>query len=112
MTLDELEALAKKATPGPWIASAQGNVFAKNGGRTPGLSGPIVADCYDGGDPHDADLIVAMRNALPALIAAIRAADAMRTAFMPLSVSNGEHAAADRFSAVLDYDAKRREVEA
>lgn len=83
MTLDELEALAAKATPGPWGAERFGLIAAPIDGARRQVAA-VVGDAPSYGDPRvDADsirdantrLIAAMRTYLPALIAIARAAD-------------------------------------
>ena len=62
-----LEALAAKATPGPWIAVRLANVVLKRtitGNFTDELTSYTIAD--DG-------LLLALRNNLPTIIAALKA---------------------------------------
>lgn len=64
--LDALEAAEKAATSGPWTIHGRESVFTN--------SAPVlrVSDCFQG--RHDAYLIAEVRNALPSLIAELRAA--------------------------------------
>ena len=84
---DELEALAKDATPGPWSyekdfeGSSMGWVDGPKRpreGKFP-LCGLTLFDvCGDFGEQEiNASLIVALRNALPEIIAALRQPDAV-----------------------------------
>lgn len=91
MTLDELEALEKAATPGEWHASgAPYSAYDDDHERlcrhhheecvyTVSRSVSSPGWCTDGGHPHygicehDAKLIAAARNALPKLLALARA---------------------------------------
>lgn len=61
----ELRGLMERATGGPWEHSEilRGNEVVRNE-----LAGPDSEIAYDINDPADADLIAAMRNALPALL--------------------------------------------
>ena len=69
--LDALTALDQAATPGPWEADPV--VVRGNGGRN------AVCDTRGSQVPtHNAALIAAMRNALPALIAAARERDELQ----------------------------------
>ena len=63
--IDKLEALQKSATPGPWIHGYQDprSIFADDAGPS-----FICTPGHDG----DADLFVAVRNALPELLAEVR----------------------------------------
>lgn len=73
--LDELERMEKAATPGPWYSNrtepAPYEICSGNP-RTPDLLAAVVPE-YG----MNADLIVAARNALPALLAVARAAQAL-----------------------------------
>jgi len=72
--LDELEALAKAATPGPWRAH---HCISKSTISAPALAVDFITISNDGGDADaaegDAGLIVAMRNSIDALITEVRA---------------------------------------
>jgi len=80
--LDELQALYEKATPGEWIADDNEGFSAWTiwAGMTPsghGTPGPIIAEIaeiHGDGAKSDvnADLIAALHNAFPALLAAAR----------------------------------------
>jgi hypothetical protein len=72
--LDALEAALAKATPGEWVWD-HSDIYT-----TAGIVGDIVCqppdgDCEESLEfwPHNRHLIIAARNALPALIAAARA---------------------------------------
>ena len=73
-TIDEIEALLARATPLPWRAGQwHPNTIAADGGW------PVDTSCsgMEGGGCErieDRDLIVALRNAAPDLIAVVRAA--------------------------------------
>jgi hypothetical protein len=70
MKIDDLERLERSATPGPWEAKRDYSKDWLIAGH-----GKILVDSMDGG-PHgerDIRLIAAARNALPALLAAIKA---------------------------------------
>ena len=70
MTLDELAALEKAATPGPWRLMPDGD-----GGFFSILLGPTSTHPFGEMDVGtDANLIAASRNMLPKLIAVARAA--------------------------------------
>lgn len=103
MTLDELEALAKKATPAPWKIIPDVYGEKEEAWCNWHELGPFTMTGKDADD--DGRFIVAMRNAVPALLAAIRAADAMARK-MIYEHGSTLHKLKD------DYDAKRREVEA
>lgn len=66
LDLDELERLEREATPGPWETTADPLSGVPAFVKTPGEL--IAADA-----PADAALIVAARNALPALLVELRA---------------------------------------
>lgn len=75
MNIDELDRLLAAATPDKWTVSkeAPGITIRADGGGLP------VAEMWIGGTlrpRHNAALIVAAINALPKLIACVRAADA------------------------------------
>jgi len=78
--LDELERLEKAATPGPWSA------FTDEGTRRPHTNivavSPITACVHSlpgrSKREADVDIIAESRNALPALIATAREAEALR----------------------------------
>ena len=91
LDLDALEALCDAATPGPWVAapSPWEGVSAPHGDPRDGGSCEIV-DCVRGPSHGDAAFIAAAREALPALITRLRAAEG-RTAWQPIaSVPIGE----------------------
>lgn len=71
--LDELERLEREATPGPW----EWNGIAIEAGRTDVLA-PGESNSFGYGTIHiaeeDQDLIAALRNAAPTLIAELRVA--------------------------------------
>lgn len=76
--LDELEQLAKAATPGPWVANNWGRVW-----HTPNPdSKRLVCDTMRNTVKNpkswraNARLIAAMRNAVPELIARVRGLEA------------------------------------
>jgi len=72
MAADQLRALHGSSTPGPWeVGVGGGVVYARE--HVPGWG---VADVRDGADTglSDAELIAAMRNALPALLGVAEAA--------------------------------------
>lgn len=77
LDLDALEALCDAATPGPWVAapSPWEGVSAPHGDPRDGGSCEIV-DCVRGPSHGDAAFIAAAREALPALITRLRAAEA------------------------------------
>lgn len=71
--LDELERLHEAATPGDW----QGNEVTAGkhkGSFVEADSEGVILDCYGPRGGANADLIAAMRNALPQLIALARSA--------------------------------------
>lgn len=77
-TIDEIEALLARATPGPWRVDQEGHsdwwqVESVDGQRAfsdGSAYGEYSEDC----DADTRDLIVALRNAAPDLIAVVRAA--------------------------------------
>lgn len=82
--LDKLERLEREATPGPWNLKGRitgcYNIFATgiidfSGGleAVPGLSICRISELSRDGE-SDLDLLIALRNAAPALIAELRAA--------------------------------------
>lgn len=83
--LDALEALLAKATPGPWHTGA-GDHWSRD--VRAGSDAPAFCGARNG--VADAALIVAAVNALPALIAELRAArrerDALREAAKPAAI--------------------------
>ena len=97
-TIEELRGLLAKATPGPWKNHLVDDttIVASNGfeiGTTwPG--GSVYNGFVDPAEQHEinAALIVAMRNAIPALLdAASRAReDALREAAALLDLTNGD----------------------
>ena len=75
--LDELSRLIGNAAPGPWYEHGDEDVYGDNG--------PVCTPFSDA----DARLIVAMRNALPALIAAARRCEALDIAMRELASDIG-----------------------
>ena len=84
---DELRALDAKATPGPWEVTAEDWATISSGPDAVVMSYAADLACEGCGDPahgapevvigaEDAALIAAMRNALPALLDALAAAEA------------------------------------
>ena len=77
--VEKLRELTRAATPGPWVDGA-GDIFAED---TLGEDGMVrdgeceVASCYSRNRIEDEALIVAMRNALPALLDVVEAARAV-----------------------------------
>jgi hypothetical protein len=74
--LQDLERLAKVATPGPWSTDGE-----RSEDDTYWVSGPEAVGPYDdtplcaeSRTPADAALVATMRNALPSLLAEVRAA--------------------------------------
>lgn len=82
---EELERLEKAATPGPWAPAAHGSpqerwwTVAKSEGMPRQVA--RITSSFE----HDARLIAAMRNALPALLSAARRVEELREA-VPLVV--------------------------
>ena len=84
--LDRLQALHEAATPGPWARRGDVSIKADpNGFSDVLIPGPVRCGRYCLGgssdievESSDLDLIVAMRNALPALLAEVRALRAER----------------------------------
>jgi hypothetical protein len=74
--LDQLDALAAAATPGPWLVDRDGDVVADRDRDSMLAAYPSAAD---------AALIVAAVNALPALVAAARERDQLRAAVLTLA---------------------------
>lgn len=77
MNIDELEALASAATPGPWEAGEPNNWgddddIPQSGVMVNGT--PITWDDHSGDvfNPADAEFIAAARTAVPELIAEVR----------------------------------------
>lgn len=70
---DELERLAKEATPGEWVVDGEdghcGVYHAENCDRLMDLG---LSDVEPSDDEANAALIVALRNALPAILSALR----------------------------------------
>ncbi|MFZ2252648.1 MAG: hypothetical protein WAW13_00570 [Minisyncoccia bacterium] len=85
---DELEGLAKDATAGPWnnherrtIRSAGGPVIASVTNMACSSAYPLSeTKSHIALAERDADLIVALRNRLPAILSALRSAGKMREA--------------------------------
>lgn len=93
--LDELRTLEAKATAAPWIVREE--VVSRSDGRV------TVATCgycvsTDAGPENDAALIVAMRNALPAML---DLANAVRTACDRIERECEESCRADTISGEL-----------
>jgi len=79
--LQHLTALHEAATPGPWeCRGAPGSADARVVYR--GGTAAALAKLHADGDA-DAALIAAMRNALPAILVALRAAATLRTDLTP-----------------------------
>jgi hypothetical protein len=86
--LDRLESLAAAATPGPWLANENGMgapmvYLDPHSGKLAGEQYQFALDeagrLFDGttaAEPADAAFIAAARTAVPALVAALRAARA------------------------------------
>lgn len=92
--LQELKALREKATQGEWIADnpklRSYNTDTLSSIGIDGRLGEIVGTDYETGDgmsSHDANYIVAMHNALPALISQLEAAERLAEAFESASFS-------------------------
>jgi hypothetical protein len=75
MTLDELERLEKAATAGPWQEVAESGDWWVEGAEGIGVCESNEAWNHQG----DINLMVAARNALPALLRVARAARALDT---------------------------------
>lgn len=76
--LDELERLAKAATPGPWeyrLVGRQANIIMAD-------TEPLCATKYSHNKSHDAAYIVAACNAVPELVARIRELERQREFFI------------------------------
>ena len=65
MTLDELQALADAATPGPWQHTGAGNVYSRKAGGHHAVGFTTLS-------LDDADFIAACRTEVPKLIAEVR----------------------------------------
>ena len=101
--IERLEALAGKVTPGEWVVE-EGHIQRDSGGIrywqvTDGHDAIACNQfCYAGFDPKinesNAALIVALRNALPTIIAALEVAELVRD----------EDWLAERISDSLDVD--------
>lgn len=98
-TIDEIEALLARATPLPWRAGQwHPNTIAADGGW------PVDTSCsgMEGGGcerTEDRDLIIALRNAAPDLIAVVRAAAKVAT-------PNGMHLTTEAWGALEEALAK------
>ena len=80
--LDKLEALEKAATPGPWLFDFLGD----------GLTDQNYKVLFDDYIRHDGELVHAMRNALPHMIAELKAArEVVRRARIPAKVGSITH---------------------
>ncbi len=81
--LDELQRLHEAATKGPWTYDRCKRPYSRGGYSVLGPDGTrIFWENYNGdadieGDDDDVNLVLAMRNALPALLRVARAADAV-----------------------------------
>lgn len=64
--LEKLKRLDKDATPGPWVADAEGIIAPKASTIMPGYQRIIISPDYI--SPAAMDLISYVRNALPVLI--------------------------------------------
>jgi hypothetical protein len=73
----DLERLMEAATPGPWAATKHGHVITVSGGG-------VVT--MDGAGKNDVACIIAMRSALPALLARLRALEAVAEAARPFRI--------------------------
>ncbi len=82
LDLDVLLALCDAATPGPWVAESRGNIYAPHGDTDGGACEITDTTFRDG----DAAFIAAAREAVPALITRLRAAEA-RTAWQPIETA-------------------------
>jgi hypothetical protein len=76
--LDALDALLRDATPGPWTVHADTNLILRlhsgGDGREDLRVATVSVNTMNDEGRHNRDLIVAAVNALPALIAELRAA--------------------------------------
>lgn len=112
--LDAMEALLKKATPGPWkVTTDMGTIDIESRHADT----PLVAEVFDedGYGKADADLIVALVNSAPALLARLR--DARREALEEAAKFLDEHRPnymkgrdAEEFYARLDWDRPSSDV--
>lgn len=64
--LTELEELANKATPGPWVGAGR-LVYRDDGEENSDFN--AVCECWN---THDDDFIAAARNAVPGLVKEVR----------------------------------------
>jgi len=96
MKATELRELAAKATPGPWIvrqhvhAPADARNKALDRVKVTGQIGPLGSF-----DREDGELIVALRNNLPAILSALEAVEGMREALEKIAAKNDLSQAAD-----------------
>lgn len=81
LMVERLERLERDATPGPWRWEGLGDhgypqrVYGRNADPSDGTYPVVVMESYWGDadtPPPDTELIVAMRNALPALLSQLR----------------------------------------
>jgi len=102
-TIDEIEALLARATPGPWWN--EGSPLSPTGKVHHGGACNRVLTCHNDVDGTTADandnaaLIVALRNAAPDLIAVVRAAAKVAT-------PNGMHLTTKAWGALEEALAK------
>lgn len=81
--IEQLEAVSEKATPGPWsrCCDATGDTFIASiadSAETVCEFGAMDSDDAQGQLEADAELMVALRNNLPIIIAALRAQEVDR----------------------------------
>ena len=96
--LDRLDALAAKATPGPYRWGWRNDPITPGSIYVDDPNGPAVAMCPRYGKKsfvHDAEYIVALLNAAPALTRALRAAKEYRWCPGPKSCADLDAAMAD-----------------
>lgn len=77
--LEELRRLEQGATPGPWVHESR-STGIRGGGTYDFIVSPadgIIAERSPSGTPADADFIVAARNTVPRLLAALDAVTAL-----------------------------------
>lgn len=95
--LEELERLAKAATPGPW----KHRTISKTATVILAADTPLCATKYSVNKDHDAAYIVAACNAVPSLIARVRELETENERLK----KQCEHLACDVVSAAQDYSA-------
>lgn len=113
--LDELERLEREATPGPWAGGNAFDVFTDDDAARRGEPGTHIAHTDPSQDKEfdkgraDRNLIVALRNAAPAMIAELRTLR-VRVAELERDLQRDEPRAA--LAAILrELDALMRESE-